>query len=106
MQPTFFQPFFASALDFAFKQATIEGKITIGVLLVVSIFSWTVIITKSRQLMRARKAAKKFFVAYRATRDPLEIARRGEEFDGAPAYDLYYTGAEETEYHLKNNPHR
>jgi biopolymer transport protein ExbB/TolQ len=34
----------------------------------------------------------------------LEIARRGEEFDGAPAYELYYTGAEETEYHLKNNP--
>ncbi len=38
------------------------------------------------------------------TRDPLELARRGEEFDGAPSYELYYTGAEETEYHLKNNP--
>jgi biopolymer transport protein TolQ len=104
MQPIMLSPFFASALDFAFKQATIEGKITIGVLIIVSIFSWTVIITKARQLLRARAAAKKFFTAYRATRDPLEIARRGEEFDGAPAYELYYTGAEETEYHLKNNP--
>jgi biopolymer transport protein ExbB/TolQ len=47
---------------------------------------------------------QKFFTAYRQTRDPLEIARRGDEFDGAPAYELYYTGAEETEYHLKNNP--
>jgi biopolymer transport protein TolQ len=99
-----YSPILASALDFAFKQATIEGKITIGALIVVSIFSWTVIISKARQLLRARKAAKKFFTAYRATRDPLEIARRGEEFDGAPAYELYYTGAEETEYHLKNNP--
>jgi biopolymer transport protein ExbB/TolQ len=104
MQPDVFQPFFASALDFAFKQATPEGKITICALVIVSIFSWTVIISKARQLIRARKAAKKFFTSYRSTRDPLEIARRGEEFDGAPAYELYYTGAEETEYQLKNNP--
>jgi biopolymer transport protein ExbB/TolQ len=98
-------PIFASgALDFAFKQATTEGKITIGVLIIVSIFSWSVIITKGRQLYRARKMSKKFFAAYRATRDPLEIYRKKEEFDGAPAYELYYTGGEETEYHLKNNP--
>jgi biopolymer transport protein ExbB/TolQ len=95
---------FASALDFAFKQATTEGKITIGVLIIVSIFSWSVIITKGRQLYRARKMSKKFFAAYRANRDPLELYRKKEEFDGAPAYELYYTGGEETEYHLKNNP--
>ncbi len=98
-------PFFASnALSFAFDKATPEGKMTIGALLIVSIFSWTVIITKSRQLYRARKMAKKFFQSYGQSRDPLELARRGEEFDGAPAYELYYRGAEETEYHLKNNP--
>ena len=97
-------PFFASALQFAFEKATPEGKATIIVLIILSIFSWTVIITKARQLLRARKMGKKFFKAYRATRDPLEIARRGEEFDGAPAYELYYIGAEEAEYQLKNNP--
>src|SRR5438477_12132962 len=96
-------PFFASgALSFAFQKATTEGKLTICALLVLSIFSWTVIITKTRQLLRARKASRKFFEEYRKTRDPLEMARRGSEFDGAPAYELYYTGAEETEYHLKN----
>jgi biopolymer transport protein TolQ len=98
-------PIFASgALDFAFKQATPEGKTTIGVLVIVSIFSWSVIITKGRQLYRARKMSKKFFAAYRSTRDPLDIYRRKVEFDGAPAYELYCTGAEEAEYHLKNNP--
>lgn len=95
---------FASALDFAFKQATPEGKSTICALLILSIFSWTVIITKARQLMRARKAGKKFFAAYRETRDPMDLARKGREFDGAPAYELYYSGAEELEYQLKNNP--
>src|ERR1019366_3181378 len=100
-----FSPILASgALRFAFEKATIEGKMTICALVILSVFSWTVIITKARQLYRARKAGKRFFAAYRETRDPLELARRGEEFDGAPAYELYYTGAEETEYHLKNNP--
>src|SRR5215467_3829989 len=100
----FFSPILGSALEFAFKQATTEGKITICALIIVSVFSWTVIISKTRQLYRARSAAKRFFKAYRETRDPLEIYRRKEEFDGAPAYELYLTGAEETEYHLKNNP--
>lgn len=94
----------SGALKFAFEKATTEGKLTICALIIVSVFSWTVIITKSRQLLRAIKMSKKFFKAYRATRDPLEIARRGEEFDGSPAYEVYYTGAEETEYQLKNNP--
>jgi biopolymer transport protein TolQ len=101
----FVSPMLASgALRFAFEKATTEGKITIGVLIIVSIFSWTVIITKARQLYRAHRMAKKFFAAYRGTRDPLELHRTQKEFDGAPAYELYYTGAEETEYHLKNNP--
>ncbi len=97
-------PFFASALQFAFEKATTEGKITIGVLLIVSVFSWSVIITKGRQLLRARKVGKKFFASYRQTKDPLDMARRGDQFDGAPAYELYVTGIEELDYHLKNNP--
>lgn len=97
-------PLLASgALKFAFEKATTEGKLTIGVLLIVSLFSWTVIITKIRQLWRARAMAKKFFEAYRATRDPLDIFRRQEEFDGAPAFELYHAGAGELQYHLENN---
>jgi biopolymer transport protein ExbB/TolQ len=100
-----FTPIFAaSAFVYAIEKATTEGKITICALVVVSLFSWTVIITKFRQLYRARKMARKFFAAYRATRDPMEIFRKKLEFDGAPAYELYFVGAEETEYHLKNNP--
>jgi biopolymer transport protein ExbB/TolQ len=98
-------PLLASgALQFAFEKATIEGKITISALLVVSLFSWTVIITKFRQLYRARKMGRKFFAAYRSTRDPLDLFRKKSEFDGTPAYELYHTGAEDLEYHLTQNP--
>ena len=102
---TFIHPLLAAnAFQFAIEKATPEGKATIGVLLLLSMFSWTIIITKFRQLYIARKAAKKFFAAYGSTRDPLDIKKRGEEFDGAPAYQLYERGAEEVLYHLKNNP--
>jgi biopolymer transport protein TolQ len=94
----------ASALSFAIKKATPEGKATMSALLVLSLFSWTIIITKARQLMIARNATKKFLAAYASTRDPLDIKRKGEEFEGAPAYELYLRGADELEYQLKNNP--
>lgn len=100
-----FTPILAtSAFSFALEKATIEGKITIGTLVVVSIFSWTTIITKARQLGIARKMAKNFFAAYRQSRDPLDIANRKEEFPGAPGYEVYASGVEELAYQLKNNP--
>jgi biopolymer transport protein ExbB/TolQ len=98
------QPILANAAVYAIENATTEGKITVVVLLILSLFSWTIIITKFRQLMIARRATKKFMAAYASTRDPLDIKKRGEEYDGAPAYALYERGAEEVLYHLKNNP--
>ena len=101
METPLFSPFFASALEFAFNKATPEGKVTIGLLVIVSLFSWTVIITKARQLLRARKMSKQFYAAYRATRAPLEIFNKDDDYAGAPAYDVYYAGGEELAYHLK-----
>jgi len=93
-----------NAAVFAIKNATTEGQVTVIVLLLLSLFSWSIIITKFRQLLIARKASRKFFGVYNATRDPLDIKRKGTEFDGAPAYSLYIRGADELEYQLKNNP--
>src|ERR1035438_3729521 len=104
MTTLFLNPVFASgALQFAFEKATTEGKITILVLFVLSLFSWTIIITKFRQLHLARKWAKRFFAVYSSTRDPLDIKRRGDVFRGAPAYQLYIRGADELDYHLTQN---
>lgn len=105
MTSLYFTPLFASgALQFAFREATPEGKVTISALLILSLFSWTIIITKFRQLYIARKAARKFFTAYNSTHDPLDIRRKGEEYEGAPAYQVYIRGADELAYQLKNNP--
>jgi biopolymer transport protein TolQ len=101
-------PFFAAtnAAAYAIANATPEGKATFFVLLILSLFSWTIIITKFRQLVIARQSTRKFMAAYAATRDPLDIQRKGEDktFEGAPAYQLYIRGADELAYQLKNNP--
>ncbi len=94
----------ANAAVYAIKNATTEGQVTVIVLVLLSLFSWTIILSKFRQLLIARQATKKFFEAYNATRDPLDIQRKGETFEGAPAYQLYVRGADELAYHLKNNP--
>src|SRR5580658_2255138 len=101
-------PIFAAtnAAAYAIANATPEGKATFFVLLILSLFSWTIIITKFRQLVIASKSTKKFMAAYATTRDPLDIQRKGDDraFEGAPAYQLYIRGADELAYQLKNNP--
>ncbi len=51
----------ANAAVFAIKNATMEGKITVIVLLLLSLFSWTIILTKFRQLLIARKRDEEIF---------------------------------------------
>jgi len=95
---------FASALQFAFEKATIEGKLTVAALVLVSLFSWVVIVSKTLQLARASRMSKRFFAAYRATRDPLDLHRSGETFDGAPAQELYSAAVEELDQYLAASP--
>ena len=98
-------PLFASgALQFAFEKATTEGKVTIAALVVVSLFSWSVIITKVIQLYRAGKATRKFFEAYHATQAPLDLHRSGATFTDAPAYELYVAGQKELQFQITRHP--
>jgi biopolymer transport protein ExbB/TolQ len=100
-----FDPILASgALQFAFEKATLEGKITISVLILVSLFSWTVMITKARQLFIAGRQTRRFFAAFRETRDPAELSRLGKTFDGAPAYEVYTAAVEELQFQLREQP--
>jgi len=99
------QPMLAQgALQFALEKSTMEGKITIGALLIVSLYSWTVMISKARQLAKARAASRRFFEAFGDLRDPMELARSGNTFEGAPAYTVYTEGIDELNYHLEQHP--
>ena len=94
----------SGALHFAFEQATTEGKITVSVLVLVSLFSWSVIIRKIIQLAQATRSTRRFFAAYHATRDPAELLRDPAGFAGAPAYALFLAGHKELEFQLNHHP--
>jgi biopolymer transport protein TolQ len=85
----------ANAIQFAFDRATFEGKITVAALVVVSLFSWTVIVNKVLQFARASRMSRQFYAAFRETSDPLELSRQGKTFDGAPAFALYMAAVDE-----------
>ena len=87
----------SGGVAFALSHATLEGKITIAVLLIFSLVSWTIIINKFRQLARARKRNQLFLGYYSKSKTPLVIFNKGpiKSLQGSPMYDLYYGGCEE-----------
>ncbi|MGC4098259.1 MAG: MotA/TolQ/ExbB proton channel family protein [Nitrospira sp.] len=87
----------SGGIAFALSHATLEGKITIAVLLVFSLISWTVIINKFRQLAKAKKRNGLFLDYYSKTKSPLVIFNKGkiQRLQGSPMYELYYGGCEE-----------
>ncbi len=93
-----------SALVFSAKQLSHEGYFTMGLLTIVSLLSWSVIISKAFQLAKARRVTAKFIAAWKATDDPMELARSGKEFEGSPAYEVYRAAAEEVDHQLSTRP--
>ena len=74
-------------LLFAFDHSTIAGKIVLTLLAVVSIFSWSIMITKLRVIRFARRQNARLF-------------EKNARFPGAPVFNVYRAGCEEMTFHL------
>ncbi len=92
--------FAAGGLLFAFEHATIAGKLVLSVLLIGSIFSWSVMITKLRVVQFAKKQTAQFRKAFRKDRQPLRLFESNARFAGSPLFNVYRAGCEEMTFHL------
>ncbi|MDE1170159.1 MAG: MotA/TolQ/ExbB proton channel family protein [Verrucomicrobium sp.] len=94
--------FFAESggLLFAFGHSTPAGKFVIAALLLASLLSWSVIITKLSEFRLARRQDARFFQKFHSSRRPLAIYLSRESFPGSPAYAVYAAGCRELCYHL------
>jgi biopolymer transport protein TolQ len=92
--------FAAGGLLFAFEHATIAGKIVLAVLLIGSVFSWSVMITKMRVVQFAKKQTARFRGAFRKDRQPLRLFESNARFTGSPLFNVYRAGCEEMAFHL------
>ncbi len=90
----------AGGLLFAFEHSTVAGKIVLGFLLVGSIFSWSVMVTKLRVVRFARKQTAHFRAAFRQDRQPLRLFENHARFPGSPLFKVYRAGCEEMTFHL------
>src|SRR5438105_13625766 len=90
----------AGGLLFAFEHATVAGKLVLLLLAVVSIFSWSVMITKMRVIQFARKQNARFLGAFRQDRQPLRLFEKNARFSGSPSFNFYRAGCHEMTFHL------
>ncbi|MDQ6764883.1 MAG: MotA/TolQ/ExbB proton channel family protein [Verrucomicrobiota bacterium] len=95
-----FEIFAAGGLLFAFEHATVAGKLVLSVLLIGSIFSWSVMITKLRVVQFAKKQTEQFRKAFRKDRQPLRLFESNARFPGSPLFNVYRAGCDEITFHL------
>lgn len=89
-------------LLFVWNQATLEGKIIIVVLVIFSIFAWSVMAAKALQMRRAKRMNRLFDSEFRSQKQVFGIFDRRIQVEGCPNFAVYQAGCHELEGRLKS----
>jgi biopolymer transport protein ExbB/TolQ len=90
----------SGGLVFAFQKSTLPGKTILLALFVGSIFSWTVMLSKIRQLRLAQRQRDEFLKNFREHRQPLKLFTERARFEGTPVFSVYRAGCRELTFQL------
>ena len=90
-----------SQLTYIWGTATIEAKVIIVFLVIFSMFAWSVMVSKSLQMRRARRLNDLFTSEFRGQKAVLDIHDRRVQVDGCPLFTVYQEGCIETDARLK-----
>lgn len=74
---------------FAFRQSNDAGKVIVIILFVGSIITWSVMLTKFKDLHQARKASQQFISAYRSEGHPVSLFLKRQKFAENPLSCIY-----------------
>jgi biopolymer transport protein TolQ len=85
---------------YALGHATVEGKVIICLLVLGSIFSWSVMITKFVLVRRARRSTALFLKKFRNSRRPLTLFMSRETYASSPSYWVYMAGCRELVFQM------
>ncbi|MEM0898297.1 MAG: MotA/TolQ/ExbB proton channel family protein [Verrucomicrobiota bacterium] len=96
-----YTPFLAqNGFSYALKESSWPGIVVVVCLVILSCFSWAVMVTKLRMVSRARKESAPFLDAYRDCNSPLALFHEGTHHTGTPLFMVYQDGAAEMHYQL------
>jgi len=90
-----------SQITYIWEKATIEAKVIIIFLVIFSMFAWSIMVSKSLQMRRARRLNDLFMSEFRAQKTVLDIHDRRVQVEGCPLFAVYQEGGVETEARLK-----
>ncbi|HMJ92375.1 MAG TPA: MotA/TolQ/ExbB proton channel family protein [Candidatus Acidoferrum sp.] len=88
-------------LSYLWDRSTVEAKIIIVLLVVFSIFSWSIMVAKAVQMRRAKKLNRLFDGEFRKQKGVLEIFDRRVNVDDCPLFVVYQEGCKEVDTRLK-----
>ncbi|HRZ11984.1 MAG TPA: MotA/TolQ/ExbB proton channel family protein [Kiritimatiellia bacterium] len=69
-----------------------SGKLIVIILIVASVFAWSVMVTKYLDLTRAKRASRRFQLAFRNEAHPLSLYLKRHAFAESPIYKVYEAG--------------
>lgn len=95
---------FADAgIVYAIGASNVAGKIILLILLVGSLFTWSVIVTKMSTVRRIRRETVAFLKPFRHGKNPLDLYFDSRRRFACPAYQVYRAGCREILFQLTGN---
>lgn len=91
-----------SQLHYVWSRAPTEGRAILIILMVFSIFAWSVMVSKYLQMRRAKKLNQFFDAEFRAQKNVLGIFDRRLAVEGCPLFAVYQAGSLELDARLKD----
>jgi len=76
-------------IGYALRESNLSGKVIVVILFVGSIFAWSMVLTKFRELSQAKKVSRRFLSAYRKEAHPASLFIRRQRFQESPIYVIY-----------------
>ena len=94
--------FEGSNLLYVLNEATPEGKIIIIVLVIFSMFAWSVMISKFLSMRRAKRLNRYFDAEFRSQERVMGVYDRRIQVEGCPLFGVYQEGCLELDARLKS----
>jgi biopolymer transport protein TolQ len=92
--------FLSPGLQLGLEHTTLTGWVICIILVLLSVFSWAVMLGKHFLISRAQKANLSFLRAFRESRHPLALFQKNEHQERSPFDLIYHEAAREMAYYL------
>ncbi|MEM6912272.1 MAG: MotA/TolQ/ExbB proton channel family protein, partial [Verrucomicrobiota bacterium] len=87
--------------DYALRESSLPGQVLVGLLLVLSCFSWAVMITKFRVLAKLKARNAIFLDKFREAAAPMDLYEDEVDPPETPFSSVYQAGCSELDFHAR-----